>query len=241
MSRQLALTGPAAAALWKLDGYRDQSWAPLWCAPANGRPGPDIIRTRLWTPPVDIDGTLVAPVATVLRHLAWPSATVAPGTVTPGTVTPGTLDQLDLAELALEHALRERYITLDKLVARGGNHPGDQLLRKVMDRRPAGEPPTESYAETRAVQRFRSIDQEPWRQVPIINGRSKHRADFLLAYLFSRTRPRRTPMPRPKLTTPSMGVLVEIDSREFHESRFEEDHARELARSTCTQPKPGRG
>ena len=202
-----ALTGAQAAARWGLDGFRGRDWPLLFCAPYASSPGKGILRTRLWSVPVIVDGVALAPVATVLRHI--------------GAMTlSGRIDALDLVEFALEHALRDGMVELAGLTAGGGAQPGDALLRRVLARRPRNEPPTESYAETDAVQRFRSIGLEPWRQIPIIGAGRMLRADFMISAKRRR---------RPVVFRPSDGVLVEIDSREFHEGRFEEDHARETA------------
>jgi hypothetical protein len=213
MSRLIALTGPAAAAMWKLDGFRDLAWPPLWCSPINGASSFDVVRTRLWEDPVEIDGISVAPISTVLRHLGSVGSRVLPG-------SHDSLGPHDLAELALEHALRLKYVDLATLLPHGGSQPGDVLLREVVARRPRGEPATESYAETRLIQRLRSIGIDaPWRQVKVIGATSSHRADCMVSYRLRR---------RPAVIRASMGFLVELDSREFHQNRFEEDHAREL-------------
>ncbi len=203
MPRTLALTGPAAAALWGLDGFRDRDWPPLWCAPIRSQPAPSIIRTWRWLPPEEVAGVLVAPIPTVLRHLA--TTRLGPPAV-----------ELDLIELAVECSLRSGALELAELTAPSGNR-GDQLLRSVLRRRPNGEPPTESYAETRAAQLFRRLKLRAWRQIPII-GRRRYRADFMLPVRASR---------RPEVFRPDLGLIVEIDSREFHEQHFEEDHRRE--------------
>ena len=67
--RRLALTGPSAAALYRLDGFRDIAWPDLWCAPITGASGDRIVRTRHWTDPTYINDIAVAPVEVVLRHL----------------------------------------------------------------------------------------------------------------------------------------------------------------------------
>ena len=210
MKNYVALTGPAAAARLGLDGFRDQEWYPRWCAPASTRAAPGVIRTRAWAEPVVIDELRVAALSVVLRHLDGM----------------GTVDRLfedERVELAVEHSLRDGGVTIEKLRVGGGAAPGDVLLRRVLARRPPGEPPTDSYAETRAVQRMRSIGLVPWRQVPVLGPR-RNRADFMLPYRPSK---RRLLPPRPEVFLPPHGVLVEIDSREYHEARFEEDHARE--------------
>ena len=210
MKNYVALTGPAAAARYGLDGFRDREWCPRWCAPASTRAVAGVIRTRAWEEPVVIGELRVAALSVVLRHLD-------------GIGTLGHLFEEDRVELAVEHALRDGAVAIEQLRVGGGAAPGDMLLRRVLARRPPGEPPTGSYAETRAVQRMRSIGIVPWRQVPVLGPR-RNRADFMLPYRPSK---RRLLPPRPEVFLPPCGVLVEIDSREYHEARFEEDHARE--------------
>ena len=129
---------------------------------------------------------------------------------------------IDLVELALEHALRDRKITLADLRLAGTKDPAAQLLRQVLQRRPKGEPPTESYAETRAVQVFRDLEIAiPWRQVPILdNGRQLYRADFAIPYRRER---------RPAILRPEHAMLVEIDTKGFH-ARSAEDFERDARR-----------
>jgi very-short-patch-repair endonuclease len=201
--RRRAMTGPAAAALRGLDGFRDETWLPLWCAPHHASSEPGIIRTRHFDRHL-IDGIPVAPVAVVLRHLhGLPDAPIP---------------AMDRVELAVEHAIRRGDVTLDDLAAArsGGAHPGDHLLRAVLRRRP-DEPPTESYAETRFVQLARSAGISLWRQVEVVDGRRRYRVDFVAPF-----RARR----RPSCLTPADGILIEIDGREFHDTRFEEDYRR---------------
>jgi very-short-patch-repair endonuclease len=210
MPKTIALTGPAAAALWGLDGFRDHDWPQLWCTPRNRNPTSGVKRISQWDEPTEINGITVASVRTVLRHL---------GSAGP-LITPAGLSDVDLAELAVEHALRLSQVTVDGLVLGGGTDPGHQLLREVLARRPKGEPPTESFAETRTVQKLRSVGIEPWRQVPVIGRRTRLRADFMVPYRLKR---------RPRVIRAWMGLLLELDSREFHEHRFEKDHARETS------------
>jgi hypothetical protein len=93
------------------------------------------------------------------------------------------------------------------------------MVRMILRLR-RGEPPTESYAETRWVQLLRANGLQCWRQVPILDGhRVIHRVDTVIPFNQRRK--------RPALLLPSDGILGEVDSREFHENRFEEDHDRE--------------
>lgn len=207
--RRIAMTGPCAAALHRLDGFRGHDWPTRFVAPATGKGAADIIRTRRWFEPIEIDGLLVAPVRTVLRHLdcgPWSR---------PGD----EMSELDRAELAVEHALRMQWATPADIRCRGGRTAGDELLRGVRDLR-GDEPATESYAETRAVQLFRSFGWRPWRQLPVMQfGRIVHRVDFVLPFV-DRAR-------RPAMLRPTHGLLIEIDSEEHHEARFHEDHERQ--------------
>ncbi len=203
----LALTGPAAAQLLQLDGFREGVWSQTWCAPNASHPIPGVARCRGWTEPRIIDDFPVASVVLVLRHLANEP------------LNHPQLSDHDLVELALEHALRDGLVTLKELAVKGASQPGDAVLREVLRRRPKGEPPTESYAETRAVQVFRELGITPWRQMPIYErGRQKHRVDFVIAFRKQR---------RPEIVAPPDGLLVEIDSRGWHEENFDKDHERQ--------------
>jgi hypothetical protein len=205
-SRRLALTGPSAAALYELDGFRNQAWPDLWCAPIGGESGDRIVRSRGWQPPAMLGDVPVCPLETVVRHLNAVPADLL-----------GIADRLspqDRVELAVEHALR---LGVAVQPALGGRMPGDTLLRAVMATR-GSEPPTESYAETRAVQLLRTFGVRPWRQIPILeNGRIVFRADFMIPF---------TPGRRPEVIRPALGILVEVDGREVHEPQFERDHRR---------------
>ena len=204
--RRRGLTGPCAAALLGLDGFRDLPWSPLWCVPITGESGDRIIRARDWQEPVVIEGVPVCPVELVLRHLnAVPSELLG---------LPDGIDPSDRVELALEHALRDGH----KIAApRGGSMPGDVMLRRLLRQR-GDEPPTGSYAETRALQLLRSWGVVPWRQVPVRrNGRIVNVADFMLPFASRR---------RPEVFSPTDGVLLEVDSRQFHAEEFDHDSRR---------------
>ena len=173
--RRIALTGPQAAALHRLDGFREHEWPLRWVGPAGGRGSGEVLRT---------------------------------------------LSDRDRLELAVEHALREELVGLDDLRVPFGRGSGDRLLQEILALR-GTEPATESYAETRALQRFRSFGLTPWRQVPIVErGKTLHRVDFVIPFR-ARTR-------RPVLFLPGHGFVIEIDSRGFHDGRFYEDHERTL-------------
>ena len=146
---------------------------------------------------------LVCPVATVVRHLnAVPEELVG---------LPDGISPRDRVELAVEHVLRNR---VSLIRAGGGALPGDTTLREVLDLRNDAAP-TESYAETRAVQLFRQWDITPWRQVHVVGAR--HRVDFMIPFVQRK---------QPSFVQPGDGLLIEIDSREFHEREFEKDQRR---------------
>jgi hypothetical protein len=201
--RRIALTGPPAAALYGLDGFRDLTWPDLWCTPKGARQGPRLVQTADWHAPEQLGDVPVCPLPVVLRHLnAEPDDLIE---------LPDRISPRDRLELAVEHALRDG----TPVVARFGSAPGDRLLREVLQLR-GDEPPTESYAETRALQLLRSLGITPWRQIPILqNGRFAYRADFMIPF-----QPRRR---RPQVFGPHDGMLVEIDSREHHAENFERD------------------
>ena len=206
----VALTGPAAASAYGFDGFRNLTWAPLWCSPRRGPREAGVIRTRAWMPPNLMENVSVAHPLLVLRHLGTePSALLR---------REDDISAADRIELAVEHALRSKFVELAELTGLGGAHPGDRALVPILRGR-RHEPPAESYAETRAIQLLRSFGHHCWRQMLIFSGgRAAHRVDLVIPF-------RR--MHRPEVLLPSHGLLVEIDSREFHEHRFEEDHRRE--------------
>jgi hypothetical protein len=176
----VALTGPAAAALLGLDGFRALTWPLLWCTPIAARREADTIRTRRWLDPLMIGDRLVADPALVIRHLG-----LAPDEC---YRQPDGVTKRDRIELAVEHALREGLITLSDLACSGGHAtPELAVIRKLRGKEPA----TESYAETRAAQLLRANGWRAWRQLQIMSDdRVVQRADFLLAY--DRCRARRT-------------------------------------------------
>jgi hypothetical protein len=205
--RSAVLTGAAAASLLGLDGFRDREWRPLWCAPRSVRRRPGLIRVRNWRDP---QGAGVAHVALVLRHLGEHAAEL------------GGFDGLtarDRIELAVEHALRDSWVTLDELRESNSRALGDVLLRDVLDLR-GDEPAAESYSEVRAIQVLRAAGLGCWRQYPIYERRRlKHRVDLVIPF--------DQRVSRPELLRPHHGLLLEVDSREFHEGKFEQDHQRQ--------------
>jgi hypothetical protein len=202
ISHPVVLTGPAAAALYRLDGFRDIIWPHRYATPYNGHGGHHILRTRHWQPPKLVDGELLAALPIVLRHLnAFPQD------------LEGCVDGIsaqDRVELAAEHVRR---LGPKITIPHNAQGPGDQLLRRV--RKLSGvEPPTESYAETRSLQWYRTVGLQPWRQIAItINGK-KYRIDFGFS-LGVRHRPIRV--------RPNHMLFCELNSKEFHEGMFEQD------------------
>ncbi len=206
----LALTGPAAAALLGLDGFRELEWPLVWCSPRSGSHHNNAIRTRKWEEPTWIGETPVAPTSLILRHLGNEESVLKVDHLSPA----------DRIELAVEHALRDRLVKVADLQIRGSYCRGDVLLRILMKQR-NGEPPTESYAETRSDQVLRSLGYWCWRQLPLVGA--DHRVDFVLPVNFSRDKRR----PRPPVFRPELGLIIEIDSKEFHANAFEKDHLRQ--------------
>ncbi len=155
-SRQRALTGPPAAAVFDLDGFRGQTWPDLWCVPIGGVSSYRTVRIRDWRSPTLLGDVPVAPIETVLRHLNLiPDDLIGH----PDGVAP-----IDRVELAVEHAARTGVGLRPR---QGARTPGDAMLNTVLVRRRADVAPTESYAETRAVQLLRSWDITPWRQIAV--------------------------------------------------------------------------
>lgn len=211
-STPFALTGAAAAAAYQLDGFRDGVWPLRWCTPRSGSYRNDAIRLRRWDEPTVVNDTPVAPVIVVLRHLGE----------FPDDLS-GQADRLDVetrVELAVEHALRDGLVRTSDLRRRGSTRPGEAVLHRIALRR-GDEPPTESFAETRAAQLFRSFGWNVWRQVRVHgeNGRILQRADFMVSF--------RVKQRRPDPVRPENGVLIEIDSREYHRDSFDSDYERQ--------------
>jgi hypothetical protein len=158
-----------AALVWGLDGFRD---------PANAIA--DLVQ--------DLPGRTRSQ-----RQVPFRRATIPrPAITTHGgirlTTPTWTLGELgvvvadaDLVELALESALLHDLTTESKLHAVVAQRPpdtwpGSGLLAQALSRRRPGDPPTESFAETRFLQlvvRPAGLD-DPERQVPIrVPGRSQ--------------------------------------------------------------------
>jgi hypothetical protein len=79
------------------------------------------------------------------------------------------------------------------------------------------EPPTESFAETRGMQHLRSRGIRVWRQIPVQVGGKEYRIDYGISL---------GPIRHPKTFRPDLVLLCDVDSREFHADRFQEDNDR---------------
>jgi very-short-patch-repair endonuclease len=192
----------AAAAVFGLDGFTGPGPVPL-----------DLVDLTHGRPPA---ARGVPPIRTA--RLPNRAITVHEGlrTTTP-TWTLGELGaagvDADGVELALESALRQGFTTEAKLRRvvtdrSGPPWPGTPVLAEALCRRRPGDPPTESYAETRFLQlvvRPAGLE-DPERQVPvqIRGGRGAYRCDFV----FRRERP----------------LDVEIDGRAGHASDADRDY-----------------
>ncbi len=204
----IVLTGPAAAALHGLDGFVETIWPLRYACSSQGSGGSGVLTTRHWVDPVWFEDQPVAAVPLLLRHLnAFPEDLES---------YDDGMRPIDRVELAVEHARRLGHFVT---VPRSSRGPGDQMLRTV--RRLSGsEPPTESYAETNVLQWSRSVGLCPWRQVEVKIGGRRFRVDFGFPLQGGR---------RPLVVRPSDVLLCEVDSRTFHQDRFEQDYERRNA------------
>lgn len=203
---ELALTGPAAAAEHGLDGFRDLVWPQRWAAPVPSEIVPGVRRTRLWVGGTQHDGgPLIAGIPLVCRHLN--------GNPEDLLNLPDGIAPRDRVELAVEHARRMGFHIR---AASGGGFSGDKMLREVLALA-GSEPPTESYAETSAVQRFRGWGMRPWRQCVIRVAGRNIRVDFGFSLGLSK---------RPTVFRPSNVLLCDLDSEQFHRDNFEADRER---------------
>ncbi len=149
--------------------------------------------------------------------------------------TNGLRTMLDLAQVlddvsweqALESALRQRLTTVAELetvlpALAASKTPGIQRVRRVLRKRCANAPPTESLLETLTVQLIRSETRlpEPVRQVEIF---SQH--DAFIA--------------RVDLAWPDDGVFIELDGQ-HHKDQPVYDSTRETAIVAATSWLPGR-
>ena len=128
----------------------------------------------------------------------------------------------DRWEQALECALRRRLVTIADLECIERWTPGAPRIRRVLQRRPAGTPPTESLLETLMVQLARSVPGlgEPVRQLEI------SRADG-------------TFVARVDLCWPSLGLFLELDGQ-HHAGQPVYDARRETAVVAASGWLPGR-
>jgi hypothetical protein len=223
--RRAVLTGAAAAALIGLEGFNNprefDRWAALdlWAGPATMRAAPHLVRTRRWLEPVNIEGErpirpeLVAHPAIILRHLGLQIDALHGRRMT----------GLERIELALEHAFREGFVSIDDLHLSGGSDPGLCVIRQLLQLR-REEPPTESYAETRGLQLIRGAGVECHRQVWV---RAPYREAFRVDFVLLRRR-RNVRRPRPNEWIPGLGLVLEINGKQWHEGTFERDHHRQV-------------
>lgn len=203
----IVLTGPAAAAEYQLDGFRDLVWPHRFTTSANAKYVADAIRTDLWQDPVWIGGQPVAALSVVCNQL---------GRFDADLMRHRDLAPIDRVELAVEHARR---MGCQIVTAQGNADAGLSMLRTIRARS-GDEPPTESYAETRQWQHLLGWGAAPWRQVEVLIAGKRIRLDFVIGAN------RRRLCDRPERFRPSHGMVLELQGREFHEGRFEEDHER---------------
>jgi very-short-patch-repair endonuclease len=170
----------SAATLWELDGVEHGCIDIAVPAGAHPRrPG----TVRLATVGVD----------DVICHRGVPITSVARTLLDLGSVV-----DAGIVERSLECALRRKLVSLGSLSgsAESARSPGAARLRRVLDQRPEGAPPTESDPETRFMQIARRMGlPEPRRQYVVILRGRKYRLDF---------------------AWPGMRMAVEIDSISAH-------------------------
>jgi hypothetical protein len=204
------LVGPGAAGLLGWDGYSADD-PTCWLVPhSSGTSGPGIIRSRLWRP----SDEPTADPALVLAHLLHGLTTLKRS---PDDRSP--IGVADRFELGYEHYLRNGGKPLDCRVGRVT--PSVSLARQLEAQRGDGEPPTESYLETRTVQRIRTFGyKRVYRQVPLLDARGRilNRIDLVVPF-----DPRQQ---RPRCFTDDVGIPIECDGRKFHIDTFEKDRQR---------------
>jgi hypothetical protein len=130
-------------------------------------------------------------------------------------------------EHALESVLRTRLTSIAEIEAAlpslgHARTPGVRRMRRVLDLRPGGAPPTESLLETLMVQLVRSIDSlpDPVRQHEVVDEHG-------------------TFVARLDLSWPELGLFVELDGQ-HHEGQPVYDARRETAVVAATGWLPGR-
>ncbi len=92
-------------------------------------------------------------------------------------------------------------------------------MRVLLERR-GDEPPTESFPETRMLQLLEDMKIRPWRQVRVVKRRK-------IVYRIDLVAPFDPSAARPSWLRSDDGLGIEVDSRQHHERRFEEDHDRQ--------------
>lgn len=207
VGREPAWQAPLLAAQLCLGGG-----VPLTCRAAAAILGLDGVDRRTVTP------ELTLPLSR--RHDRWrlhrcvivPAELTSTGALVHTTpartlVDLGTVCADDEVEVAVESALRLELVTEADLtaLATSGRH-GAPRLRRVLERRPPGSPPTESRLETVAIQVLRSCGSmpAPQRQVPVqVDGQQRFRLD---------------------LAWPAVRLYVEIDGRAWHDIDDESFH-----------------
>ncbi len=172
----------AAAALRGWDGFEPPVPVALNVSRSCRPRGPHIHRPRHIEPPTTIGSFHVTSPAQTLLELGVGLVGRRGSLNDPRPLRPD-----ELVELALEDALRQRLTSegeLLTLLARVDcRHEGAGRLLRVLERRPFGAPPTESYLETRGVQVLRNGGLPPGRrQVELHDGRGTYlrRVDLLL-------------------------------------------------------------
>lgn len=125
-------------------------------------------------------------------------------------------------EWALESALRQRLCTVAQLeTALERRRVGNPRMRRILDSRPPGAPPTESLLETLAVQLIRDNGiSAPLRQVEVVDDWNHFVARVDLAW-------------------PDLGVFLELDGQ-HHRHQPVHDARRETAVVASTGWLPGR-
>jgi hypothetical protein len=204
------LVGPGAAGILGWDGF-SPSDPTSWLVPHHtGTSSPGVIRSRLWTPSN-------GPTAEPLLVLAYLLEGITSLARMPDDRAP--ISAIDRFELAYEHYLRNGGIAPRRTP---GRCTKSIALARDLDRnRGEGEPPTESFLETRAVQRVREFGyRRVFRQLPLLDSRGRilNRIDIVVPF-----NPRAK---RPHCFTSDVGVPVEGDGRRFHELSFEKDRKR---------------
>jgi hypothetical protein len=160
-------------------------------------------------PSMRVGEQLVAHPALVIRSLFLQLDQLGDDRITP----------IERIELAIECALRRKLVTLKQLRALCGRGWPSTAFAELLDQR-RKEPPTESFAETRAVQLLRRRGYTVYRQLPVlIDGRKDYRIDLVIAFELTERRPR--------YFSADIGVGIEVDSQQWHDGKFERDRQRQ--------------